>query len=252
MRLPKMSLCTIALATGILVFTVSENFVSAVRADTTVVTPNFANTEADSMYTFNEDFSAQQLISSSVLNTVTVGSSITGVQFRLNDTQAAVNTPINFDNFDIYLGGSTVNALTAGQSYTANMAADTVLVRSGPLNFAANVFASGGSPNAFGPVIVFSTPYIYTGNDLLFTFTFTSPGLIFRVDASVGSAIGVDYMQGAGYNDPTSDLDFDNTSVVAQFQFSPAVATVPEANTFALALPALGMIGAVILRRRKK
>lgn len=31
-----------------------------------------------------------------------------------------------------------------------------------------------------------------------------------------------------------------------------AVAVVPEASTFALALPALGMVGAVVIRRRKK
>jgi hypothetical protein len=36
------------------------------------------------------------------------------------------------------------------------------------------------------------------------------------------------------------------------YQVSLSAVAVPEANTFALALPALGMVGAVLVRRRKK
>lgn len=49
---------------------------------------------------------------------------------------------------------------------------------------------------------------------------------------------------------PDKSVVFDNARTGAAF-VAPAVA-VPEASTFALALPALGMVGAVVVKRRKK
>src|SRR5207302_8764496 len=77
-------------------------------------------------------------------------------------------------NFDVYLGPSNFAPGSLSTSPAANQGAGTMQVRSGPLTFPANSFPGGSSPNAFGPEITFSTPYTYTGGDLLLTLRYTA------------------------------------------------------------------------------
>src|SRR6185369_9576629 len=54
-------------------------------------------------------------------------------------------------------------------TFSANMISP-VLVRNGPLTLASNSFTSGATPNAFGSLLVFDTPYVYQGGDLVMLF----------------------------------------------------------------------------------
>ena len=71
---------------------------------------------------------------------------------------------------------------TTQYAYGSSMLAgadDAVVARDGVLAFAADDIPIGGSPNAFGPFIGFTTPFIYRGGDLLLTIRHTGGGLGF-------------------------------------------------------------------------
>lgn len=66
------------------------------------------------------------------------------------------------------------------------------------------------------------------------------------------SQTGNTHKQDSEETNPTT-WDDDGAAADTAFELrSDARVVVPEANTFALALPALGMVGAVVIRRRKK
>ena len=57
-------------------------------------------------------------------------------------------------------------------TFAANMLSP-VLVKDGALSISANTFATGTSPNPFGSLVVFDTPYVYQGGDLVMLFSHT-------------------------------------------------------------------------------
>ncbi len=74
--------------------------------------------------------------------------------------------PVSFSAYDIYLSGS-VDPANRSLTFALNVVGTQTLVRSGVLNIAANTYRFGGSPNDFGDDIVFDTPWLYTGGNLL-------------------------------------------------------------------------------------
>lgn len=113
-----------------------------------------------------------ELLPASQLATVPVGAQITGIQFRIWSGSTApwpsVNAPWN--NYDIYMGNAAVTSL--GASIPANYVAGTrTQVRAGPMTIPANSFGIGSPTNPFGYMMSFSTPYTYTGGDLVLEIT---------------------------------------------------------------------------------
>lgn len=97
------------------------------------------------------------------------GSIITALAFRLDDGAAAAWPPANTTNSDYELRIGPGVAASAMSTTYANNFTSQQLVHDGPLDFNAGVFssdASGGTPEQFGLVIPFSTPYIYFGGNL--------------------------------------------------------------------------------------
>ncbi|MBC8137097.1 MAG: hypothetical protein H8F28_14555 [Fibrella sp.] len=83
-------------------------------------------------------------------------------------------------------------------------------------------------------------------------FTFTSPEFANYDLMSPLSFLGIPTAVNTQYAFSTSAGDFQFSAVPGSVAFNAIGGiVVPEAGTFALALPALGMIGAVVLRRRK-
>ncbi len=108
---------------------------------------------------------------------IPVGSNITGIAFRNPSWQVFASWPgtaleANFSNFDVTMSRSMNPAGLLSSTYTENIAGDAVMVRSGPM-----VLPSGFNPggaltpnvNPWGGTIAFTTPYTYTGGDLLLT-----------------------------------------------------------------------------------
>lgn len=177
------------------------------------------------------------------------GDRITGLQFRFNGGEAAgPAAPVSFANFDVYLGPSNFAPGSLSTSTAGNQGAGTVLARGGPITFAANSFPGGAGPNPFGPLIPFTTPYTYTGGDLLLTLSHSAPSSVLVFDADVGLT-GVQGRQNGGYN---SSFVLQNMSQFAfVVQFTTAAPAVPEPATVVV-FGGLALAGAVGYRRRKQ
>ncbi|MBS1492470.1 MAG: T9SS type A sorting domain-containing protein [Bacteroidetes bacterium] len=97
-----------------------------------------------------------------------VGNNIVSLSMRI-PTSSVANWPtadVTYSNFDIYLSPSrppSARSLT----FDSNITGTKVQVRSGSLLVTANSYTFGSTPNAFGPAITFTTPYLYSGGDLL-------------------------------------------------------------------------------------
>lgn len=152
------------------------------------VVPNaFAATEAPGSFSLTSTGSAgrtyQMTIAAPQLAGM-VNHNISGMTFRVNNTATANWPPadVSFASWDIYMGqGVAPSAMS--NTFAANFIGGATQVRSGGLAIAAGSFtagASGSTPNAFGPMISFNTPYLYTGGDL---------ALEMRFSAQIGSTV---------------------------------------------------------------
>lgn len=97
------------------------------------------------------------------------------------------------------------------------------------------------------------TATLFNGQSSNLMFAFTDPAFNGYDLTSPFSFFGVPGLDPTPVPYGTDAGDFEFTDVEDEVAFNAVGGiVVPEANTFALALPALGMLGAVVLRRRKK
>ncbi|MCB9841236.1 MAG: hypothetical protein H6809_06275 [Phycisphaeraceae bacterium] len=96
-----------------------------------------------------------------------VGQDITGLSFRLLPSASAAwpAADTTYLNYDIYLS-DCVDPSLRSTTFALNIVGAQTQVRSGPLVIPTGSFSAGGSPNAFGHVIDFTTPFAYTGGNL--------------------------------------------------------------------------------------
>jgi hypothetical protein len=133
----------------------------------------------------------QQLIAASQLMDL-VDKDITSISYRIpaNSTVPWPAADIAFANFDIYLSGS-VDPVNRSLTFENNVVGTQTPVRLGSLVIPAESFSSGASPNLFGPEIVFDTPWLYTGGNLLIEIRHTGfTGTSRSLDANNTSTIG--------------------------------------------------------------
>jgi len=103
-----------------------------------------------------------------------VGARITQLGFRLS-ASATVNFPpatVNWSDYEVTLAQAANPITTMSPTFSANLR-NPVLVKNGPLSVAADQFTAGDNPNAFAPLLVLDTPYVYQGGDLVMLFTHT-------------------------------------------------------------------------------
>jgi hypothetical protein len=97
------------------------------------------------------------------------GSRITGIGFRLDESAATgPASDMTFSQWDLQISRSLRPPASLSATFADNIAADVVLVRSGPLTVTADSLIGGGFPNPF-MIIPFTVPYTYTGGNLLLT-----------------------------------------------------------------------------------
>lgn len=189
---------------------------------------------------------------------------ITGMQLRIsidgNTTLPATwpSQDISFTNYDIQLSQPTASLISDGEflssavTFASQQEAGTVVnVRSGPLTIATGAYENTGAENPWGPVISFTTPYLYSpGQSLLLYITHTgytpgsepqpffaagdySPG----VTDAISSTVGYQAASASGFSSP----------YVVQFTFT---SPVPEPAT-ALSM-ASGVLALLVLAARRR
>jgi hypothetical protein len=184
--------------------------------------------------TFQTDIAASQLTS-------LIGDTITSIGYRIQANEASVAGPVTIGGFSLELSGSAnaIGSLSTNQA--ANIGANAEVVDSGTLVLSGLV--GGPGPNPFF-LINFTTPYLYSGGDLLVTESRSTSNATFGLDAvSVGSLI-----------DTSASVDGFH---VAEFYNAPVtefVATTPTSPTpepSSLALLGTGVASlAGLLRKR--
>jgi len=225
-------------------------FAGAAHAD--VIVPNYgAATEADGSFALTSTGAAGrtfQLTMAAGQLTGLVGQQIAGVQWRLNGPGTVAWPPVdaNFASWDMYVGpGVAPSAMS--NTFASNFTSTPTQVRSGPLTIPAGSFTFGSTPNAFGPTLAFTTPYLYTGGDLAFEIRFTaqtgatSQSPLDAVLASGGPANGwgVDFA-GRWTGNYTGTTGSNGNFLVTNF-------VVPAPASLAL----LGLSGCLAVRRRR-
>ena len=194
-------------------------------------------------------------------DSLTAPTLITGIQVRLaavgNDALPATwpSQPLTFPSFDVQLSAAAPQIVSDGGfiSYTGTLAdfqaGPATTVRSGQLTVAPGGYGNTGAANEFGPVIGFTTPYLYTpGDSLLLYLTHTGysptaePQAFFATaDPQAGTVDAIGSM--AGYQ---AAFDGYSSPFVVQFSVTP---TPEPASLFGAAAAGLGLAGWV---RRKR
>jgi hypothetical protein len=196
----------------------------------------FGNGSGDNI-TFQWDVAASQLTS-------LVGEDITAIGFRLPGGASTVNTATTIGAFNLELSGSLNPLGSLNATPANNIAANAVTVYNNPsLVIPANSLVGGAGPNPFY-VIDFTTPFLYTGGDLLITTDTTSSKAAIEVDAvNVNSVADTSACFGG-----SCQAEFYN-SPVTELVGTPAVSGVPETSSVLLFGTVLA--GALILFRHR-
>ncbi|MGH7244795.1 MAG: hypothetical protein ACREJD_15385 [Phycisphaerales bacterium] len=132
----------------------------------------------------------QVMYGADLLTGIPVGSVITGMQVRLekNFSSTFPTSAFTITRYDIRMATSSLTPATMSATYASNLTSP-VLVRSGSLDVAAGAYqfvASGPTvPQPWGPVIPFTTGFVYTGGPLVIEFRMVSPSSTFAAYADV-------------------------------------------------------------------
>ncbi|MBS0191695.1 MAG: hypothetical protein U0573_11580 [Phycisphaerales bacterium] len=180
--------------------------------------------------------SYQVIYAPSQLGSIPPGSVITGLQIRRNSALLAPwpAAALTIGRFDISLGSSNRTPATATATFEDNIALP-VLVRSGPLQLAAGAYPGGPAgtvPKAFGPVIPFSTGYVYRGGPLVVLFRVQNADALGTNFADIFPLPGeIRDIGNGGDADATDGLLYPDTGVVLRLTFTPPPADLAKGVT---------------------
>lgn len=190
---------------------------------------------------FQQDYSGSSLIS----NGLTPGETITAIGFRVAAGESSIPAQTVSD-YSIQMG---LGVSPGSMSLTfANNGSAMTLVRSGALDITAGQFAGGAGVNPFG-MIQLSSPYTYTGGDLLIDVSYSgfSNGRDANVEYPYDSSLGQTAF-GSGPTSTTADKGLFNEAIVFAFDVLPQ--SVPEPTT--MGFLGWGALGVFLLQRNRK
>jgi hypothetical protein len=193
--------------------------------------------ETASGWTFQWQFPAAQLASM-------VGDTITAIGFRLPGGISSIAAGVTEASWDLELSGAANSIGSLSPTFANNIGAGATTVYNNSLTLPA--MTGGAGPNPFF-LISFTTPYTYTGGDLLMTLVTGIASQSVEIDANApdsnGDTVGAS-MPGA----TTGRAEFYNYPIT-EFQFTATAA--PEPGTVALFLTG-GLALCGLYRRRIK
>jgi len=143
--------------------------------------------------------SYQMQFTPAALGGLPVGARITELRFRLYTNATPVfptNTVITWSDYEVTLAQAAKSLPGMSTNFAANMLSP-VLVKSGALSISAHRFTGGANPNPFASLVVFDTPYVYQGGDLV---------MLFRHPGS--DTLETDYLDAVTTNTPGYGTDF--------------------------------------------
>jgi subtilisin-like proprotein convertase family protein len=137
---------------------------------------------------FNNAASMQCAFSSHLLKYIPIGSKITSMAYRLGSFETTwPATARTFTTYDVQLSSVVAEPGSLSTTYATNIAADVVTVRNGALTVNPNTYTAGVN----GPAIPFTTPFIYTGGNLLLTVRHSGNGVDTKFMDSSPSIVGM-------------------------------------------------------------
>ncbi len=172
----------------------------------------------------------QMVMDARALAGIPVGSVLTGLRFRQDNSSAAPWPPagFTFSDYQLRISAAATSAATMSTTYAANVSGPTTLVMDGPLSIAAGSFpggpASGATPEAFATVIPFDTPYTYTGGSLCLDFNHSGTGLGVSafMDAALSNTTATDFVAGLYSSvSRTAATGVITTYPILQFEYTP-------------------------------
>ena len=177
----------------------------------------------------------QYLMAASQFSGVPVGSQITAMGIRVGATFATAPNPALSGTYVIKLSTSNVALGSLTNNFANNAGANVTTVFNGTLNIAQNAVTGGAGPNPFY-VINFTTPYTYTGGDLLLSIANTNlTGGSIDVDAIAVGALADSAV--AGGNVHVSNVP------VFQLTYTPAIPGTPAPSSITLTILGLAFVG---------
>jgi hypothetical protein len=222
-------------------------------ADNIVVVPGgFSGTEANS--SDNAPLGAseqhfQQVFSSAVLTNLVAGDLINGIAFRVDGSESSLPAQ-TVTTYNIGMSSSPNAPGSLSSTFADNRGADYLSVRSGPLTINPGDFSGGSSPNTFG-WITFSTPYLYTGGNLLVEIAYQ--GFSIGRDADAEYPYDSTLAQtafGTGFSSTTADAGLYPEALVMGFSVE-TVPAVPEPSASAMFLVGALFIGVQVRRKSR-
>lgn len=159
---------------------------------------------------------SQAVYSAAQMASVPPGSLITGMQLRLRNivTFSWPPSALTITKYDVTFADSPVTPATMTTTFASNMS-DPVLVRSGALNLAAGAYPGGANsgtvPEAWGPLIAFTTPYVYGGGAMAVEIRSENPSASGATQADLAAGAG----GGAGFTTWPLSTATTGNSVVA-------------------------------------
>jgi hypothetical protein len=185
--------------------------------------------------TFQTDIAASQLTS-------LIGDTITSIGYRMQVNGASVAGPVTISGFSLELSGSANSIGSLSTNQAANIGANAEVVDSGTLVLSGLV--GGPGPNPFF-LINFTTPYLYSGGDLLVTESYSTSNATFGVDAvSTGSLIDTSATGG-----DVSRTEFYYAPVTEFVATTPTTSPIPEPSSLALLGTGVASLAGLLRKR---
>jgi hypothetical protein len=130
----------------------------------------------------------QAMYDATLVTAIPLGSVVTGLQIRQAgfNLPAFPSDPVTLDRYDITMASSNLTPGTMSGTFASNLR-NPVLVRSGAYSIPAGAYPGGPSsstPKGWGPLISFTTGFVYSGGPLVIEFRLRRSGPILGIAAA--------------------------------------------------------------------